>query len=303
MFSYMRSMDRVREVRESTFAPYRSLVMNDLHRNFPDLLYDTEEHDCPCINHMRSATTNDFYREHANYWMNQGMRSSGSGGSINTSRPDLINISGGGFLSGIMNEYLSGSSRVLGGDRARSPVVMPSINVEPRVNIEILGSNLSGNQDMDGEVVDILISGIFGGTGSNSVMSGPFASSFRNAYSQGMGIFDDNMDELSGGLMRNIFRNLMGGIIGGGMESVVVPLNLSSLRANTVVEYGVEGNCSICQDDINSVELVRRIRKCNHKFHIDCVDKWFETSVKCPECRWDVRDPVEVREVRQEDVD
>jgi hypothetical protein len=111
------------------------------------------------------------------------------------------------------------------------------------------------------------------------------------------------MDELSGGLMRNIFRNLMGGIIGGGMESVVVPLNLSSLRANTVVEYGVEGNCSICQDDINSVELVRRIRKCNHKFHIDCVDKWFETSVKCPECRWDVRDPVEVREVRQEDVD
>jgi hypothetical protein len=108
---------------------------------------------------------------------------------------------------------------------------------------------------------------------------------------------DDIMSVIMNGIMGR--SNLFQGLGENMMDPVVVSLNLSSLRANTVLEYGVDGICAVCQDDISAVEIVRKIKKCGHKFHVDCVDKWFEGSVKCPECRWDVRDPL----MRQEDVD
>jgi uncharacterized paraquat-inducible protein A len=48
--------------------------------------------------------------------------------------------------------------------------------------------------------------------------------------------------------------------------------------------------CPICQshEDANSDEW-RIIRHCQHRFHRDCIDTWFEQNVHCPVCRFDVR--------------
>lgn len=43
--------------------------------------------------------------------------------------------------------------------------------------------------------------------------------------------------------------------------------------------------CSICRDTITSNSVCRKIKNCNHVFHIICIDQWLERSVNCPLCR------------------
>ena len=55
----------------------------------------------------------------------------------------------------------------------------------------------------------------------------------------------------------------------------------SALTENTI--------CTVCQDSILNSDIVRRIRACNHSYHLICIDQWFRRSVFCPSCRHDVR--------------
>ncbi|CEM07539.1 unnamed protein product [Vitrella brassicaformis CCMP3155] len=48
--------------------------------------------------------------------------------------------------------------------------------------------------------------------------------------------------------------------------------------------------CSICFEPFLHFDLIRRITLCKHKFHQQCLDKWFERSLSCPLCRKDVRE-------------
>jgi E3 ubiquitin-protein ligase ATL10/75/76/77/78 len=47
--------------------------------------------------------------------------------------------------------------------------------------------------------------------------------------------------------------------------------------------------CAICQDIIAEGAQVRKLTFCNHFFHKDCVDNWFLRDTRCPTCRHDVR--------------
>lgn len=47
--------------------------------------------------------------------------------------------------------------------------------------------------------------------------------------------------------------------------------------------------CAICQDTIAEGAQVRKLTFCNHFFHKDCVDNWFLRDTRCPTCRHDVR--------------
>jgi hypothetical protein len=42
-------------------------------------------------------------------------------------------------------------------------------------------------------------------------------------------------------------------------------------------------DCSICFEEIKENE--KKIIKCNHIFHKECIDKWFKRSHQCPLCR------------------
>ena len=48
--------------------------------------------------------------------------------------------------------------------------------------------------------------------------------------------------------------------------------------------------CAICQEDIDEGNVIRKIRHCGHLFHKDCIDTWFLTNVRCPTCRYDIRE-------------
>jgi len=43
--------------------------------------------------------------------------------------------------------------------------------------------------------------------------------------------------------------------------------------------------CSVCLSDISDGEEVRILPKCNHGFHVNCIDMWFHSHSTCPLCR------------------
>jgi len=54
--------------------------------------------------------------------------------------------------------------------------------------------------------------------------------------------------------------------------------------------------CAVCQDDDSPHDISgasigwRKLRGCNHMFHKNCIDRWFESHVICPVCRADIRE-------------
>ena len=75
-------------------------------------------------------------------------------------------------------------------------------------------------------------------------------------------------------------------------QSVVVAPTREELdRASTLEQCSStsEDICSICQDTFKTDQPIRRLNYCDHSFHKTCVDTWFQTNVKCPMCRHDIR--------------
>ncbi|CAA7048260.1 unnamed protein product [Microthlaspi erraticum] len=65
-----------------------------------------------------------------------------------------------------------------------------------------------------------------------------------------------------------------------------------TLRKFPVVNYSPEMNlsgigeeCVICLSDFVSGEKLRLLPKCNHGFHVHCIDKWLQQHLTCPKCR------------------
>jgi hypothetical protein len=49
-------------------------------------------------------------------------------------------------------------------------------------------------------------------------------------------------------------------------------------------------DCAICQDTMAMGTEVRTIEFCEHSFHQNCIDTWFQQNVRCPVCRHDIRE-------------
>lgn len=43
--------------------------------------------------------------------------------------------------------------------------------------------------------------------------------------------------------------------------------------------------CSICRNNFNDNEIVRKIKSCQHIFHQQCLDSWLSRNITCPMCR------------------
>lgn len=49
--------------------------------------------------------------------------------------------------------------------------------------------------------------------------------------------------------------------------------------------FGETAFCNICLDECSEGQRVRNLNKCNHVFHIKCIDTWFIQNKSCPVCR------------------
>lgn len=76
-------------------------------------------------------------------------------------------------------------------------------------------------------------------------------------------------------------------------------LQQSIINSITVCRYKrgeglIEGTeCSVCLSEFQQDETLRLLPKCNHAFHISCIDTWLRSHTNCPLCRAHiVNDPV-----------
>lgn len=65
-----------------------------------------------------------------------------------------------------------------------------------------------------------------------------------------------------------------------------------ALKTFAVVNYspdlklpGIGTECVICLSEFTLGERVRILPKCNHGFHVRCIDKWLNSHSSCPTCR------------------
>ncbi|KAM3290243.1 RING-H2 finger protein ATL78 [Capsicum chacoense] len=55
--------------------------------------------------------------------------------------------------------------------------------------------------------------------------------------------------------------------------------------ASKLKHPGLDSECVICLSEFVAGEKVRVLPKCNHGFHVKCIDKWLNSHSSCPTCR------------------
>lgn len=63
---------------------------------------------------------------------------------------------------------------------------------------------------------------------------------------------------------------------------------LPTLQYNKHEEAGVSSSiskCVVCLNEFQHLDMLRLLPKCNHAFHVDCIDVWLLTNSNCPLCR------------------
>lgn len=70
-----------------------------------------------------------------------------------------------------------------------------------------------------------------------------------------------------------------------------IGLQQSIINSITICKYKrgeglIEGtDCSVCLSEFQQGETLRLLPKCNHAFHIPCIDTWLRSHTNCPLCR------------------
>ncbi|KAK1403891.1 RING-type E3 ubiquitin transferase [Heracleum sosnowskyi] len=69
-------------------------------------------------------------------------------------------------------------------------------------------------------------------------------------------------------------------------------VNKKALKTFPIVNYsadlklpGLDAECVICLSEFAPGERVKVLPKCNHGFHVRCIDRWLTSHSSCPTCR------------------
>jgi Ring finger domain len=79
---------------------------------------------------------------------------------------------------------------------------------------------------------------------------------------------------------------------------IVAPTQQQIETATTNFDYSTETpenntNCPITLEEFHDGEPVVRITHCGHTFRRDAINNWFRQNVRCPVCRYDIRNNTE----------
>ncbi|XP_031485720.1 RING-H2 finger protein ATL64-like [Nymphaea colorata] len=72
-------------------------------------------------------------------------------------------------------------------------------------------------------------------------------------------------------------------------QSVIRSLPTFSVAAGSGGGQKDDLDCAICLSAFEEKEMGRLLPECNHEFHVDCIDMWFQSHSTCPVCRTQVR--------------
>ncbi|KAL6972594.1 RING-type E3 ubiquitin transferase [Sarracenia purpurea var. burkii] len=67
-------------------------------------------------------------------------------------------------------------------------------------------------------------------------------------------------------------------------------LDATVLKSLSIVIFNTKDftdglECAVCLSQLADGEKTRLLPKCNHGFHVDCIDMWFQSHSTCPICR------------------
>ncbi|XP_055814833.1 RING-H2 finger protein ATL54-like [Solanum dulcamara] len=69
-------------------------------------------------------------------------------------------------------------------------------------------------------------------------------------------------------------------------QSVINTIKICKYKRGEGLIEGTE--CSVCLSEFQEDETLRILPKCNHAFHIPCIDTWLKSHTNCPMCRSDI---------------
>ncbi|KAL6206258.1 hypothetical protein ACLB2K_023506 [Fragaria x ananassa] len=68
-------------------------------------------------------------------------------------------------------------------------------------------------------------------------------------------------------------------------EMVALPTSTYSNSSSSCPSPSSSPGCAICLVDFSDGDKIRVLPKCNHRFHVVCIDKWLQSHSSCPTCR------------------
>ncbi|KAJ9131046.1 hypothetical protein P3X46_033812 [Hevea brasiliensis] len=69
-------------------------------------------------------------------------------------------------------------------------------------------------------------------------------------------------------------------------EMVALPTSTySDDQSSSSPSTASASGCAICLADFANGDKLRNLPKCNHRFHVVCIDKWLISNSSCPTCR------------------
>ncbi|CAI9780853.1 unnamed protein product [Fraxinus pennsylvanica] len=86
--------------------------------------------------------------------------------------------------------------------------------------------------------------------------------------------------------VQNIFDT--GGAKGLAGDTVEKIPKITIGKDENVDASGERVSCSVCLQDFQVEEIVRRLPQCHHMFHLPCIDTWLLRHGSCPLCRRDL---------------
>lgn len=98
--------------------------------------------------------------------------------------------------------------------------------------------------------------------------------------------------------VRNLFSNFFTNV-------PVVPTAQQIAQSTHIVQYGTINNplneaCPISLERFRNEDLITQINHCGHLFNSEEVIEWFQNNVRCPVCRYDIRNYLPQQEQEEE---
>ena len=84
--------------------------------------------------------------------------------------------------------------------------------------------------------------------------------------------------------MRQFFQNIL---VRPTPEQIETSTHLVVFQPNM---ENINTSCPITLNDFQEGDIIRQIRHCRHAFHEESIQSWFQRNVRCPVCRYDIRD-------------